>query len=97
MASLVTVNAFWKDYAAHPGNSPFLSPHFAESTHNFTEMMFALSVLDLPWTSPKQDPEYVDTKMELLSPENFIVFHKEIKMALPPRKEGKPFSNPEFF
>ena len=60
-------------------------------------MMFALSVLDLPWTSPKQDPEYVDTKMELLSPEDFIVFHKEIKMALPPIKNGNLLVTQNFF
>ena len=33
LASLVTVNAFWKDYAAHPGNSPFLSPHVLQKVH----------------------------------------------------------------
>ncbi len=97
LASLVNVNAFWKDYAAHPGDRPFLSTHFAESTRNFTEMMFALSVLDLPWTSPKQDPKYVDAKMELLSPEDFIVFHKEIKMSLPQKQRETLLETQNFF
>jgi hypothetical protein len=45
---LVTVNAFWRDFARHERGA-FLSPHVARASRNFTEMMFALSVLDLPF------------------------------------------------
>ena len=44
-AELVTVDPFWLDYARH-GDGPFFSTHLAEVARNFTEMMFALSVLD---------------------------------------------------
>jgi len=46
---LVAVNAFWNDYAQHDGQTPFQSTHVARVARNFTEMMFALSVLDLPF------------------------------------------------
>src|SRR5439155_3317566 len=50
-AGLVTVTPFWVDYARHGGAGPFLSRHLAEASRNFTEMMFDLSVLDLPYDS----------------------------------------------
>ena len=53
LADLVGVNPFWLDYARHDGKTPFLSRHLAEAAHNFTEMMFALAVLDLPFEAAK--------------------------------------------
>ena len=44
---------FWRDYAAWDGKAPFLSAHVAEARRNFTEMMLALAVLDLPFEAPK--------------------------------------------
>ena len=49
LADLVTVNDFWADYALHDGQTPFLSKSFTQATRNFTEMMLALAVLDLPF------------------------------------------------
>ena len=43
------VDPFWADFAKHDGKSPFLSRHLADTSRTFTEMMFALSVLDLPF------------------------------------------------
>ncbi len=51
-ANLVTVNAFWRDYAQHDPAQPFYSTNLTEASRNFTEMMFALSLLDLPFASP---------------------------------------------
>ena len=52
-AELIPINAFWRDYAAWDGKTPFVSPHFTEASRNFSEMMLALAVLDLPFASPK--------------------------------------------
>lgn len=52
-AGLITVNAFWKDYAAHDGKTPFVSTNLAEASHNFAEMMLALAVTDLPFEAPQ--------------------------------------------
>jgi hypothetical protein len=49
IADLVAVNALWRDYVEHDQAQPFHSRYFAEAAANFTEMMFALSVLELPF------------------------------------------------
>ena len=63
-AQLVTVNQFWKDYANHEGGS-FASQWFAEANSNFTEMMFALSVLDLPLSDVKEKVEIADGQLTI--------------------------------
>jgi len=57
-AELVTVNAFWRDFAAwlaDGAKAPFLSMHVAEAHRNFSEIMLALAVLDLPFDAPKHE------------------------------------------
>src|SRR5262249_15514488 len=49
LADLVPASPFWLDYARHEGKGPFLSRNFADGSRNFTEMIFALAVLDLPF------------------------------------------------
>ena len=46
---------FWRDYARHDGKAPFLSRNLADASRNFTEMMFALAVLDLPFEAGKHE------------------------------------------
>jgi hypothetical protein len=83
---LVTVNAFWRDFARHDGKTPFLSPHFAQASRTFTEMMFALSVLDLPFEKGTPEVAYEGARMRLKAKRETIVFHKEIKPATPTTK-----------
>ncbi|MEK6262775.1 MAG: hypothetical protein AABP62_29610 [Planctomycetota bacterium] len=78
---LVTVNAFWKDYASHDAAKPFLSRHLAEATDNFSEMMFALAVLDLPFEPGKHETKFDGAKMTLSPATPVVVFHEEIKAA----------------
>jgi len=78
---LVTVNAFWRDFAAHDGGCPFLSKHFPAASRNFTEMMFALSVLDLPFDAEAPVPTYAGSRLTLRAGTGVVVFHKEIKPA----------------
>ncbi len=78
---LVTVNAFWKDYASHDAATPFLSRHLAEATDNFSEMLFALAVLDLPFEPGKHETKYDGAKMTLSPASPMIIFHEENKAA----------------
>ncbi len=83
-ASLVPVNAFWRDYAAHVASgakTPFVSPHIAEASRNFSEMMLALAVLDLPFDAPKHTTKTDGGQLTLTAGGPLIVFHKEIKPA----------------
>ena len=78
---LVTVNRFWRDYSNHEGGD-FLSPYFSESHRTFTEMMFALSVLDLPLKSPEQKFEYADNTMKMTATGPMIVLHQQVRDAV---------------
>ncbi|MCE9528447.1 MAG: hypothetical protein K8R36_20585, partial [Planctomycetales bacterium] len=77
-ATLVTVNAFWKDFAAHDAKRPFLSPHLAEASRNFTEIMFALAVLDLPAEGAKHETKFAGKQMTLTAGGPLIVFHQQV-------------------
>jgi len=80
-ADLVKVNAFWRDFARHDGKSAFFSVSLAEASHNFTEMMFALSVLDVPFEAKKHATSQADAQFTLSAESPLVVFHKEIKEA----------------
>ncbi len=80
-AGLVTVNAFWKDYANHDAATPFLSRHLAEATDNFSEMMFALAILDLPFEAGQHETKFDAVKMTLSPATPVVIFHEEIKAA----------------
>ena len=54
---LIRINPFWIDFARHRGESGFNSSHFAHATNNYTEMLMALAVLDLPTKSANPKAE----------------------------------------
>ncbi|HEY0982275.1 hypothetical protein [Schlesneria sp.] len=78
-AGLVSVNGFWNDYANHDPAAPFLSRHLAEASRNFTEMLLALAVLDLPFDSPQHQTEFDGPRMTLKSHGPIVIFHEEIR------------------
>jgi hypothetical protein len=78
---LVSVNRFWRDYARHDGRSPFLSMHLADATRNLTEMLCALSVLDLPFEATKPAVAFDGLRMELKPKGLTAIFHRQIKPA----------------
>jgi len=80
---LVTINRFWKDYARHDDRGPFLSPHLAEASRNFTEVLCALSVLDLPFEASKPETVVTGARMELKPRGRTAVFHRQIRPAEP--------------
>ena len=95
--ALVPVNAFWRDYAAQDPKLPFRSTHIAEASTNFTEMMFALSVLDLPFRSVEHDATFNGAQLILSTKSPLIVFHEEIRGAEPAAGDTPILVSQNFF
>ena len=95
-AQLVTVNQFWKDYANHEGGS-FASQWFAEANGNFTEMMFALAVLDLPLSEVKEKVEIADGELTITADGPMIVLHQQNREAEFDRRGTTVFVSENFF
>jgi hypothetical protein len=81
ISSLIAVNSFWRDYAAHDPTKPFLPTSAAEATHNFPEMLTALALLDLPFEAAKHTTKLDGTKLTLTAGSPMIVYHEEIQPA----------------
>ena len=84
LSDLVKINAFWRDYAAHlaeGGDGLFLTEHVAVPTSNFSEMMLALAVLDLPTQAGEHVSEQQEAKYSVEAASPTIVFHKQIQEA----------------
>ena len=100
-ANLVTVNAFWRDYAAWVAGGAkgaFVSPNIAEASSNFTEMMLALAVLDLPFDAPKHTQKADGGQFLFTAGGAAIVYHKEIKPAAPAKADaGQLLVSQSFF
>ena len=97
VADLVKVNAFWADYAAHGGKTPFLSDSFPEATSNFTEMMLALAVLEVPFKAVPH-VEKVDGKGYTLQAGSPLVFFcREIREAVRAETSGCMLVAQHFF
>lgn len=79
---LVTANAFWRDYALRDPGVPFVSASILKAASNFTEIMLALAVLDLPFEAGAHQTDYSGGRMELIAGSRAIVFHQEIKPAV---------------
>ena len=80
-AELVKVNAFWRDYAEQDPNEPFYSIHFADAAGSFSEMIFALSLLDLPFKADDHQTDYEQARLRLKAGGPLVVFHEEIREA----------------
>jgi hypothetical protein len=80
---LIPVNAFWRDFAGRAPERPFLSAHLAQATSCFSEMMLALSVLDLPFTAERPETTYEGARLTLRPRGPAIVFHEEIRPSSP--------------
>ncbi len=80
-AGLVTVNGFWKDFAAHDGDGPFVSGNLAAAHRSFTEIMLALAVLDLPFAAGKHQAAAKDGAFRFTAAGPAVAFHEEIRPA----------------
>ena len=96
-AALITVNAFWKDYAQHERGAPFLSQNLAAASRSFPEMLLALAVVDLPFESPKHETKFEGTKMTLTPGGPLVIFHEQIQPAAAPDGAAKVLVSQNFF
>jgi len=96
-ADLITINAFWRDYAQHQPGQPFVSRHFAEASRNVPELLLALAVLDLPWESPRQTPRYEGAKLTLESSVPAIAVHEEIREVSAPDMAARVLVGQTYF
>ena len=78
---LVTENRFWLDLARHGVGPGFGSQYLGEVSGSFTEMMFALSFLDLPFKAPKHEDQIEEGALEFTAGGNVLFFHREVKEA----------------
>ncbi len=79
LAALVGVSDFWVDYARHDAKALFLSRNLADASRNFTEMMLALAVLDLPFAPGKNDLVFNNGKLTFTPGGIALMFHEEVK------------------
>jgi hypothetical protein len=83
-ADLITVNAFWRDYAAWVAagsNGGFVSSNVAEAAGNFAEMMLALAVLDLPFEAAEHKTKTENGQFTFTAGGPCILYHQQIKPA----------------
>ncbi|MFM7162531.1 MAG: hypothetical protein ACKO3P_19410 [Planctomycetaceae bacterium] len=95
--SLISVNAFWRDFAQHDPAQPFLSRNIAEATGSFAEMLLALSVLDLPFESSENKLTIEGTKLTLSPGGPAIVFHEELRRAEAREPAGRILVGQSYF
>lgn len=83
VAALVNINGFWNDWASHEDEQAggFRSRHLAQASRNFTEMMLALAVIDLPFEADEADINMEGRAMRITSAGPMIVFHEEVNAA----------------
>ncbi len=79
---LVQVNRFWRDYVEHPTGEKFLSQYFPEAAGSFAQMMFALSVIDLPFVADKHQFEYADNALKVTPISPIVVLHQQVQAAV---------------
>ena len=96
-AQLVEVNGFWWDYARRAANEPFYSENWPAATRNFSEMMLALSLLDLPFQADEPDTKYANQQMTLAAAGPTIVFQEQIREVKDWEKDSSVLLSQNFF
>ncbi|MEZ6036366.1 MAG: hypothetical protein R3F29_02715 [Planctomycetota bacterium] len=81
VAALVAPNGFWRDYAFAAADQAFGSAHLAEATHNVTEMLLALAVLDLPFAAKPAVERRDGSRLELTAERAFLIAKKELRQT----------------
>lgn len=88
-AERIPVGPFWVAWADHldrmttEGKSslefPFIAPEFRHAYRNFSEMMFALALLDLPFEPAKHTSVYDGPSLTLTAGSPLVAFHQTIE------------------
>ena len=88
LADLISTNGFWRDFSKWDGQGGFYSREFPAATRNFSEMMFALSVLDVPFKAGEHETKIEDNSLTFSAKSPVVIFHEEIEET--PEAEEKP-------
>lgn len=75
---LVAPNRFWRDYATAPAGQPFVSSAVLEAGGSFLEAMFALSVLDLPFSAGEHAVTSDGERRSLRAATPLLLVRKEV-------------------
>lgn len=79
-ASRVVANAFWRDFAEHTSaDEPFYSTNLLAASSNFTEFMFALAVLDLPFENKDHDLTFDGPRMTLTAAGPMVILNEQVR------------------
>ncbi|TVS20264.1 MAG: hypothetical protein EA424_04860 [Planctomycetaceae bacterium] len=103
VAELIPVNAFWRDYARHDGQAPFLSTRLVEAHGNFAEMMLALAVLELPFEPGEHELAGFDPAAEVVEPVTLtaasplIAFYRQVEPREPAAEDVPILVSQNFF
>ncbi|MEZ5966798.1 MAG: hypothetical protein R3F56_23365 [Planctomycetota bacterium] len=96
-ADLVTVNAFWRDYALADRRKPFVSDHIAEASGSFAEMMLALAVLDLPFKAAAHATSVDGNDLRIEAGSPLLLVRKELVDTEPAADSDAVLVNENFF
>jgi len=75
---IVAPNRFWAEYAAASSGDPFVSANFVEASNSFLEMMFALSVIDLPFEAGQHEAVIDGNRRILRAATPLLIVRKEV-------------------
>lgn len=81
LAALVPVNDFWRDFAVRQPQEAFVSRHLLQATSNFTEMMLALAVTDLPFVAAEHQASVDEDVATFTAAGPIVVAVDEIREA----------------
>lgn len=81
LAARIPVNRFWRDFANHDPDKPFLSPYFPEASRNVSEMVMALAVLELPFERGDHDSKSTDEGFQMTPAHDMIAFLEQVRPA----------------
>lgn len=96
-ADLVTINAFWAEYAAREEGKPFASRHFAAAANSFPEMMFALAVLDLPIRAEAPKAERDGNRITMAAKSPLLLVRQDVLPAAPSAGTSEVLLSQNFF
>ncbi len=86
-ADLIPPGRFWVDVAS--SGDVVLSPHVVEANHNFTEIMLALALTDLPFDADTHEVTTANDTLAVVFQGNALVFTKRLlRFNMPTEKQG---------
>jgi hypothetical protein len=88
---------FWRDYARHDPDKPFVSVHFAEPTAGVNEALLALTLLDLPAEAAEHEIEFEQGRLTLKPGSPLLVLFEELHAVEEVGEEGEILVNQHVF